>query len=238
MGTRFKQHVGANVVGYVALVIAVAGVPTAWAIGKNTVRSKQIAPKAVKASDLATNAVKSPKVANGTLLAEDFAADELPAGATGPQGPQGLQGPAGSPDSGSDILGKLQGVDGDGSGLDADSVDGHSAECPSSPATFFHLGYCYDTLARGTTTWSAAHDICSSASGYLPDIAQLDAIRSEPFVNLGADAASATWSSNVSIDDDGTGINVLTKQDDGGISSNDSPTTTQQSYRCAYDLVR
>ena len=48
-------------------------------------------------------------------------------GSPGPQGAagqNGTQGPAGSPDSGSDILGKLASVDGSGSGLDADALDG------------------------------------------------------------------------------------------------------------------
>ena len=51
-------------------------------------------------------------------------------GAQGDPGPQGAagrngaQGPAGSPDSGSAILGKLAPVDGSGSGLDADALDG------------------------------------------------------------------------------------------------------------------
>ena len=84
-----RRHFRNNVVGYVALFIALAGVPTAWALAKNTVGSKQIKPKAVKTSDLAGNAVKAPKVANGTLLAEDFAAGQLPAGQQGPQGPPG-----------------------------------------------------------------------------------------------------------------------------------------------------
>jgi hypothetical protein len=48
-------------------------------------------------------------------------------GQPGEQGPQGAQGTAstnGSPDSGSAILSKLAGVDGAGSGLDADVLDG------------------------------------------------------------------------------------------------------------------
>jgi hypothetical protein len=45
-------------------------------------------------------------------------------GTPGAQGQQGPQGSAGSPDSGSDILGKLAPVDGSGSGLDADALDG------------------------------------------------------------------------------------------------------------------
>ena len=46
------------------------------------------------------------------------------AGAQGVQGAQGLQGPAGSPDTGAEVLAKLLGVDGATSGLDADVIDG------------------------------------------------------------------------------------------------------------------
>jgi hypothetical protein len=49
-------------------------------------------------------------------------------GATGAQGPQGPKGdngdPGGSPDTAQQVLAKLQQVDGSGSGLDADTVDG------------------------------------------------------------------------------------------------------------------
>ncbi len=49
------------------------------------------------------------------------------AGADGIEGPQGISGPAGSADTGAQILLKLSGVDGIGSGLDADMLDGMSA---------------------------------------------------------------------------------------------------------------
>ena len=41
--------------------------------------------------------------------------------------PQGATGPAGSPDTGSQILSKLSTVDGSGSGLDASLLDGHDS---------------------------------------------------------------------------------------------------------------
>ncbi len=138
MSTRVRLFVRQNVISLVALFVALSG--TALALpGKNTVDSGDIKPKQVKASDLAPNSVASPTVADGSLLSEDFAAGVLlagpqgPAGAQGAQGPAGPQGPegpggpagsAGSPDTGADILGKLAPVDGAGSGLDADSLDG------------------------------------------------------------------------------------------------------------------
>jgi hypothetical protein len=87
----------ANVVATLALVIAL-GIGTAWAgthLGKDSVKAKQIKAGAVHNSELASDAVTSDKVQDGSLLGADFAAGQLPTGATGPQGPQGEQGPPG-----------------------------------------------------------------------------------------------------------------------------------------------
>ena len=57
----------------------------------------------VKGSQIAKNAITTKHVKNGSLLAGDFKAGQLPRGANGangapgPQGPQGPQGPAGAP---------------------------------------------------------------------------------------------------------------------------------------------
>ena len=50
-----------------------------------------------------------------------------PTGTTGPQGPQGPAGTDGSPDTAAQVLAKLVTVDGPGSGLDADKLDGNQA---------------------------------------------------------------------------------------------------------------
>jgi hypothetical protein len=92
-----RGHVRNNFIGYIALFVALAGVPTAWAVATNSVGSKQLKPKAVKTSDIADSAVTSPKVADGSLLAHDFASGQLPAGAQGPQGAQGVPGTPGTP---------------------------------------------------------------------------------------------------------------------------------------------
>jgi hypothetical protein len=81
-----RRHLRTNLVGYIALFVALVGVPTAWAVAKNSVGSKQLKPGAVKTSDIANNAVKSPKVADGSLLAQDFASGQLPAGPPGAPG--------------------------------------------------------------------------------------------------------------------------------------------------------
>ncbi len=86
----------ANVVATLALVLAIGGgtVYAAVKLGKNDVKSKNIAKGAVKTGDLAKNAVKSPKVKDGTIQAGDIAAGVIPqirANVTGSAtgGPQG-----------------------------------------------------------------------------------------------------------------------------------------------------
>jgi hypothetical protein len=123
--TRLRERITfANVMSLAAVFIALGGGAYAITLKKNSVRSKQIKAGAVKTGDLANNAVTSPKVADGSLSGEDFAAGELPQGA---QGPQGERGPAGSPDTPAQVLAKLKQVDGSGSGLVADSVAGFTA---------------------------------------------------------------------------------------------------------------
>ncbi len=75
-----------------ALVIALGG-GTAYAAG--LVGSKDIKDGGVKRVDIAKGAVDSKRVADGTLLASDFKAGQLPAGTQGAAGPQGLAGPPG-----------------------------------------------------------------------------------------------------------------------------------------------
>ena len=86
----------ANVVATLALVLALGGgtVYAAIKLGKNDVKSKNIAKGAVKTSDIAKNAVKSPKIKDGTIQADDIAAGVIPqfeADVTGSStaGPQG-----------------------------------------------------------------------------------------------------------------------------------------------------
>ncbi len=66
----------ANVVATLALVLVLAGgtVYAAVKLGKNSVKSRNIAPGAVKATDLHTNAVSSPKIKDGSIQSTDLAA--------------------------------------------------------------------------------------------------------------------------------------------------------------------
>lgn len=93
----------AMIVALLALVVAMGGVGyAAFKLPKNSVGSKQIK----------ANAVNSGKVKNGSLLADDFKAGQLPAGPKGDTGPQGVQGPKG--DGGSQGIQGQQGPPGPG----------------------------------------------------------------------------------------------------------------------------
>jgi hypothetical protein len=97
-----------------ALFVALSG--TAWAateLDKNEVKSKHIGKRQVKSADLGNNSVTSPKVADRSLLGEDFAPGQLPQGAqgaTGPQGPQGERGPQGEQGPPGPTLGATENV--------------------------------------------------------------------------------------------------------------------------------
>jgi hypothetical protein len=76
MSARIGQHIRSNVVGYMALFVALSG--TAYAAdgplaGQNQVGSEDIINEEVKRDDLGPDAVRTGKVLNETLLAEDIA---------------------------------------------------------------------------------------------------------------------------------------------------------------------
>jgi hypothetical protein len=66
----------ANVAATIALFLAIGGgtVYAAAQLGKNDVRSRNLAPGAVKTSDIGKNAVTSAKIRNGTVRGADIAA--------------------------------------------------------------------------------------------------------------------------------------------------------------------
>jgi hypothetical protein len=80
---RLRRPSPAMIVALVALVVALGGTGyAAFKLPKGSVGSKQIK----------KNAVNSSKVRDGSLLAGDFKAGQLPAGAPALQGLQGIQG--------------------------------------------------------------------------------------------------------------------------------------------------
>lgn len=93
----------ATLLAATALVVAVFGsTPLGHAaanivLPKRSVGAAQLKTSAVVGTKIAKNAVTGVKVKNGTLLAADFKAGQLPAGPQGPQGVAGTQGPKGDP---------------------------------------------------------------------------------------------------------------------------------------------
>ena len=77
MHRSIAGHLRSNVVGYLALFSTLGGV--SYAAGAATIGTKQ----------LKNNAVTSAKVKNGTLLAADFKAGQLPDRGDRRAGPQG-----------------------------------------------------------------------------------------------------------------------------------------------------
>jgi hypothetical protein len=89
-------HLRRNAVAYLALFVALTSTSVAAvSLPRNSVSSPQIRDGQVKRADVARDAVVSNRVADGSLLARDFRANQLPAGPAGPAGPEGPQGPPG-----------------------------------------------------------------------------------------------------------------------------------------------
>ena len=147
-----KRMSFANVMSVLALFVALGG--SAYALKKNSVTSKQLKNNGVKNVDLANDAVTSQKVADGSLLDDDFGAGQLP------QGPQGPQGPAGSPDTPQQVLDKLKQVDGAGSGLEADSVAGFGASDLGTVGRSTQAANCLDD--------QEANQVCASVDLTMP----------------------------------------------------------------------
>jgi hypothetical protein len=133
MLTRLRHHLTyANVLSTLCLFLVLGGAAyAATGLRKDSVTSRQIAPEAVKNAELADDSVTSPKVRDGSLLEADFAPGQLPAGPQGEPGADGAPGADGSPDTPAQVRDKLGEVDGSGSGIDADRIDGiDSGEFP------------------------------------------------------------------------------------------------------------
>ena len=88
MGRLRSKLSYANVISTLCLSLLLGGgAYAATQLPKNSVGTKQIKP----------NAVNSSKIANGSLLTEDFNPRQLPVGPQGPPGPKGDRGDMGSP---------------------------------------------------------------------------------------------------------------------------------------------
>ncbi len=131
---RPRRPSAAMVVAFLALCVALSGT----AVGESAVTSaqklitgKQIKNRSVTGVDIKSNSLTSGAIKNQSLVRADFRLGELPVGPAGAKGDAGAQkgdkgdpGANGSPDTPQQVLTKLEQVDGSGSGLDADTVDG------------------------------------------------------------------------------------------------------------------
>jgi hypothetical protein len=95
---KIRRPSAAMVVACLALLVALGGTSVAAVaqlVPRNSVGTPQLKRNAVTAPKIAPNAVRTGHVLNGSLLAEDFKAGQIPQGPQGPPGPAGPAGPAG-----------------------------------------------------------------------------------------------------------------------------------------------
>jgi hypothetical protein len=122
------NHLRSNVVAYIALFFALSAGAYAAGLAPNSVKSKHIKDGQVTGADVEDNGLTGED-----LLESSFDTSTFPEGPQGPPGEDGDQGPPGedgddgSPDTAAQVLAKLLTVDGPGSSLDADTLDGLSA---------------------------------------------------------------------------------------------------------------
>lgn len=132
---KLGAHIRANVVGYVALFIALGG--TSYAAIKlpaNSVGTRQVK----------NSAITSAKVRNGTLRPQDFASGTARRGVRGPEGPPGpAGGVAGTLPSGKTLRGRWSVAGGNPDGAAGDIVSdslSFGAQLPSAPTRVFVFG--------------------------------------------------------------------------------------------------
>lgn len=123
-----------------ALVVAVFGsTPLGRAayravVPSNSVGTKQLQHNAVSAGKIAPNAVRTGHVLNGSLLAADFKAGQLPSGPQGPKGDKGDKGDKGSKgDQGIPGLTAVEAVRTTAT-IPAGAYGGTTANCPTGKA--------------------------------------------------------------------------------------------------------
>jgi len=137
----------AMIVAVVALLVALGGgAYAAVSLPKHSVGTKQLRKSSVGTRQLKKNAVTSAKVKNGSLLTQDFATGQLPAGLRGPQGPEGPPGPERPPNpnavfaQNADKLDNLDSTDflrANGKAADADKLDGIDSTDLAQSNVFF-----------------------------------------------------------------------------------------------------
>lgn len=163
---RPRRPSPAMVVAFLALCVALSGTAageSAVTAAQKLITGKQIKNHSVTGVDIKSNSLTSGAIKNQSLQRADFKLGELPAGPAGakgevgPQGPKGDPGTNGSPDSPQQVLTKLEQVDGSGSGLDADTVDGTDTT---------QLARIVGTATPGFDVTSVPPDTCTEPSSF------------------------------------------------------------------------
>jgi hypothetical protein len=150
----------ANVMSTIAVFLILGGA-TAFAasnLGKNSVGSKQLKKNSVTAAKIKNNAVTGAKVQDGSLSSGDFAAGQIPKGATGATGPAGKTGPAGTAVAFAriDENGALVGGAAQNKGVEALDVQ-HDGGAPTAETTGAGV-YCFGGLDFTPTSAMVALD--------------------------------------------------------------------------------
>jgi hypothetical protein len=162
-----RRHLSfANVISLIALFVALSGTTYAAAtLSKNSVGAKQIKKDAVRASEVKSRAVGTSEVRDGALLAQDFKAGQLPAGAKGDKGDKGDKGLKGDKGDTGDT-GSFDSVTTVFFQAPADLTDGNNmsygAFCPAGRQAIAGGGRGDDTLSEQTILTNTRPAISSS----------------------------------------------------------------------------
>lgn len=202
MSRAIRQHIRNNIYGILALFIALGGTAvaaqhlpiasvTSGTIKNYSVKSEDMDFKSVRRAKLAPDAVTDVAVRDNSLTGADLdessldtsvvqsrvsgtcAADSSIA-SIGQDGTVSCEADdAGGADTAEEVLTKLLTVDGAGSGLDADQLDGFDSSdlklvCPSGFQR--EDGLCWQSIDTGGQTFSQAADLCRQANGRLPSL--------------------------------------------------------------------
>jgi hypothetical protein len=156
---KFRENLSfANVMSVAAVFIALGG--SAWALARNSVGPAQIQPDAVTGSEIKENAVRTRHVADGSLLSQDFAPGQLPAGPPGEPGQPGSPGEPGQPGSpGLSGLTISHGL----ADASTDPIQWETVECPDGQ-TAIDAGIAYTILPYPQTGHAALSDVLGIGS--------------------------------------------------------------------------
>ena len=223
----------ANVVATVALFIALGG--SAWALAKDSVGSREIANGSVRSQELKDDDVRGADIEAGAVQGSDVADDSL-TGTDVQESSLLLPSP-----SGDQILARLRGVDGSGSGLDADTLDGTESDDVLRRSTFnsttglqnpFFFSYLAITTQAETFEFRAIEvrttgnpnefQVCSNFNGHAPLVRYVNGTRSVITTEINSNC-TATFNPGAGGDFQIYGAGVMIW---GGSSSIEAPAST------------